>query len=116
MTLADRLQIGIDLAGVSQGWLEQAAALPKGYASRILKGQRKRLNPDLLERIAASLKVDYAWLATGRGQAPEGAPAESPSPPPTSSAPRPKDRGDRVAPTPGAVGGSATKVRGASWH
>lgn len=98
MTLADRLQIGIDLAGVSQGWLEQAAALPKGYASRILKGQRKRLNPDLLERIAASLKVDYAWLATGNGPPPEGAPAESPSPPPTSSAPRPKDRGDHWFP------------------
>jgi transcriptional regulator with XRE-family HTH domain len=48
------------------------ARLSRGYASRIVKGERLKLSPDTMRRIADVLGVNYEWLATGRGNAEEG--------------------------------------------
>ena len=64
-TLAERVLQS--LRGRSLGWLERAAELPKGYGTYITKGQRKKLNPDMMGRLAKALEVDHHWLATGEG-------------------------------------------------
>jgi len=66
----------MEARGFNQVDLEQAAGLPRGYASRILSGKRRYLRPEQLQRLAEGLRVDYTWLATGEGEmepAPPGA-------------------------------------------
>ncbi|EYF06039.1 helix-turn-helix domain-containing protein [Chondromyces apiculatus] len=57
----------LGLRGMTRLALEEEARLARGYASRILKGERLKLSPELLRRIADALQVSYEWLATGRG-------------------------------------------------
>lgn len=64
-TLAERIRKALDNCGMSQGRLETEAKLPRGYASRILAGQRKRIGPAMLCRIAAAVGVDVRELAVG---------------------------------------------------
>lgn len=74
--LAKRVEAA--LAGRSGGWLEQHASLPKGYASYILTGKRRKLGPDFMGRIAKALGVSLAWLMTGTGPMAEAAKAYDP--------------------------------------
>ncbi len=66
-TLAERIAIMLEKRQLSQHGLEGEAKLSRGYVSRILKGERAKLSPDMMARIAAALEVSYEWLATGRG-------------------------------------------------
>jgi transcriptional regulator with XRE-family HTH domain len=53
---------------MSQQQLEQTAELSKGYVSRIQRGERVHVSPDVLRRVAEALEVSYEWLATGKGE------------------------------------------------
>lgn len=64
-SLADRVVAALGTRSV--GWLEREASLPRGYGSYITKGQRKKLNPDMMGRLARALEVEHHWLATGEG-------------------------------------------------
>lgn len=66
-TLADRVKQALDAEGMAQNALEAEAKLPKGYVSRILKGERKRVGSQLTSRMAKVLKVNHDWLTTGEG-------------------------------------------------
>ncbi|MCC6557272.1 MAG: helix-turn-helix transcriptional regulator [Polyangiaceae bacterium] len=66
-TLADRITYALDQRQMSQKGLEDEARMSRGYVSRLLKGERLKLSPELLRRIADTLRVSYEWLATGRG-------------------------------------------------
>lgn len=68
-TLADRIGELLTKRDMSQQGLERAARLSRGYVTRIRKGERVRIAPDILQRIADVLEVSYQWLATGRGTA-----------------------------------------------
>lgn len=66
-TLAARIALVLDKRQMSQHRLEYEANLSRGYVSRILKGERHKLSPELLRRMADALEVSFEWLATGRG-------------------------------------------------
>ncbi|MGK4001127.1 helix-turn-helix transcriptional regulator [Sorangium sp. So ce1036] len=66
-SLAERIAIMLEKRQMSQHGLEGAAQLSRGYVSRILKGERAKLSPDMMRRIADALEVSFEWLATGRG-------------------------------------------------
>lgn len=74
-TLSERIAYALDLRQMSQKGLEDEARLSRGYVSRILKGERLKLSPDLMRRIADTLRVSYEWLATGRGNLDETSPS-----------------------------------------
>lgn len=67
-TIAERIVYALDLRQMSQTGLEQAAHLSRGYVSRMRRGERMKFSPDLLRRTADGLRVNYEWLATGRGE------------------------------------------------
>jgi transcriptional regulator with XRE-family HTH domain len=59
----ERLREAVDRLGWSGGDLERAADLPRGYASRLLRGERGRRAPhELVSRIAVALGVTVEWL------------------------------------------------------
>lgn len=66
-TLSERVAYLIDLRNMSRQGLEEEARLSRGYVSRVIKGERLKLSPELLRRMADALQVSYEWLATGRG-------------------------------------------------
>jgi len=66
-TIAERIVYALDVREMSQTGLEQAAHLSRGYVSRMRRGERMKFSPDLLRRTADGLRVNYEWLATGRG-------------------------------------------------
>ncbi|WP_437721807.1 helix-turn-helix domain-containing protein [Sorangium sp. So ce861] len=68
-TLAERIAVMLEQRQLSQHVLEGKAQLSRGYVSRILKGERAKLSPDMMRRIADALEVSFEWLATGRGDA-----------------------------------------------
>lgn len=80
-TLAERVAAAMEARGFNQVDLEQAAGLPRGYASRILSGKRRYLRPEQLQRLAEGLAVNYQWLATGEGDM-AGTPDAPPPPTP----------------------------------
>jgi transcriptional regulator with XRE-family HTH domain len=88
-TFADRVRLALEASGLTQNALETDAKLPKGYVSRILKGERKRLGAEMIDRMADVLGVDQSWLGTGRGSMAKAAgtsgqasPVAEPSSPP----------------------------------
>ncbi|WP_437935282.1 helix-turn-helix domain-containing protein [Sorangium sp. So ce341] len=66
-SLAERVALMLEKRQMSQHGLEGEAKLSRGYVSRILKGERMKLSPEMMRRIADALEVSYEWLATGRG-------------------------------------------------
>lgn len=66
-------RVALALGERSGGWLEREAMLPKGYGSYILSGNRRKLGPDFMGRIAKALGVSLTWLMTGTGPMTEGA-------------------------------------------
>ncbi|AKT38274.1 uncharacterized protein CMC5_024170 [Chondromyces crocatus] len=78
-SLADRLLHALELRNMTRLALEEEARLARGYASRILKGERLKLSPELMRRIADALRINYEWLATGRGNLDD--PSSVPPPP-----------------------------------
>lgn len=67
-TFRSRVQHRLDVIGISQSELERRTGLSKGYASRLLSGDRgTRMDLDLIARLADTLGCSYEWLAVGRG-------------------------------------------------
>lgn len=66
-TLAERLKEALAARQISMQGLDGEAKLPRGYASRVTRGERLSLNPDMLRRIATVLRINYEWLAIGSG-------------------------------------------------
>lgn len=66
-SLAERVATMLEARNLSQHGLEYKAQLSRGYVSRIIKGERTKLSPDMMRRIADALEVSLDWLATGRG-------------------------------------------------
>lgn len=82
-TLAERLSRALTHSGFNQREVETKAGLSKGYLSRLVGGERARVDAGRLQKIATATGVDFAWLSTGAGPmlAPFGAaPTESASP------------------------------------
>lgn len=88
--LDDRLRRALNHAGLNQKQLEDRAGLTRGYLSRVVNGERSRVEAGKLSRIAHACGVDFAWLSTGEGAmlptsvtstaAPPPATREEPSP------------------------------------
>src|SRR5262245_48044032 len=86
-TLGGRIAHTLEARQMSQVGLEQEARLARGYVTRILKGDRTRLSPEVMRRIADALRVNYEWLATGGKEMDDYQPAvATPEPPVSSSA------------------------------
>lgn len=66
-TLADRVRGAMEHAGLNQKQVEERARLSLGYMSRVLHGQRERVDAARLDRIANACGVDFEWLSTGKG-------------------------------------------------
>ncbi len=66
-TLADRVRAAMEHAGLNQKQVEERAKLSLGYMSRVLHGQRERVDAARLDRIANACGVDFEWLSTGKG-------------------------------------------------
>ena len=66
-TLSERVAYALEQRRMSQQALENEARLSRGYISRVSRGERTKLSPEMLRRIADGLRVSYEWLATGRG-------------------------------------------------
>ncbi len=66
-TLADRVRAAMEHAGLNQKQIEERARLSLGYLSRVLHGQRERVDAARLDRIANACGVDFEWLSTGKG-------------------------------------------------
>ena len=68
-------------AGLTQAELERRARLTRGFMSRPLREERKRVDPEYLQAIARACGVSYEWLATGTGEMfepPTKPPADTP--------------------------------------
>jgi len=66
-TLSGRVLYALELRQMSRQGLEEEARLSRGYVSRIVKGERLKLSPELMRRVSDALGISYEWLATGRG-------------------------------------------------
>lgn len=67
-TLAERLSRAMTHAGFNQKTLEEHAGLTRGYLSRVLKGERVRVDATRISRLALACGVDLRWLSTGEGE------------------------------------------------
>ncbi len=79
-TLGARLGRALAHAGFNQKEAEAAAGLSRGYLSRVLRGERTRVEAARLQALAEACGVDFRWLSTGQGAM--LSPADAPSPPP----------------------------------
>jgi len=79
-TLGARLGRALAHAGFNQKEAEAAAGLSRGYLSRVLRGERTRVEATRLQALAEACGVDFRWLSTGQGAM--LSPADAPSPPP----------------------------------
>jgi transcriptional regulator with XRE-family HTH domain len=66
-TLAERLRTALKHAGLNQKQLEESAGLSLGYMSRVLRGQRERIDAARIDKIARVCGVDFEWLSTAKG-------------------------------------------------
>lgn len=67
-TLAERLSMAMAHAGFNQKVLEERAGLTRGYLSRVLKGDRSRVDAGRISKLAEACGVDLRWLSTGEGE------------------------------------------------
>jgi len=81
-TLSDRVAYLLEQRQMTKLRLEEEAKLARGYVTRIIKGERLKLSPELLRRMADVLQVGYEWLATGRGDMYDVSPPPPPPKPP----------------------------------
>jgi transcriptional regulator with XRE-family HTH domain len=84
-TLGARLGRALAHAGFNQKEAEAAAGLSRGYLSRVLRGERTRVEATRLQALAEACGVDFRWLSMGQGAM--LSPADAPSRPPPSIAP-----------------------------
>lgn len=79
-TLGERLGRALVHAGMNQKEAEGAAGLSRGYLSRVLRGERNRVEAARLQALADACGVDLRWLSTGQGAmlAPVDAPGLAP--------------------------------------
>lgn len=84
-TLGARLGRALAHASFNQKEAEAAAGLSRGYLSRVLRGERTRVEAARLQALAEACGVDFRWLSTGQGAM--LSPSAAPSPPPPSAAP-----------------------------
>jgi len=66
--LSERVAYALEQRQMPQQALENETRLSRGYISRVSQGERTKLSPEMLRRIADGLRVSYEWLATGRGE------------------------------------------------
>lgn len=66
-TLAARLGEALVHSGLNQREVEQRAELSRGYLSRVVGGERVRVDAGRLQKIAQATGVMFAWLSTGQG-------------------------------------------------
>lgn len=70
-SLAERVKFAVARLRVSQNEIDRRLGKDTGYVSRLLsRGSNPRT--DTMQALAAALEVDYLWLSTGRGKAPDG--------------------------------------------
>ncbi len=66
-SLGARLGRALGRAGYNQKEAEQRAGLSRGYLSRVLRGERTRIEAARLQCLAEACGVDFTWLSTGHG-------------------------------------------------
>ena len=71
--LADRVALRLKELGISANKATSLAGLATGYVTRIRNRDRKTVSPELLEPLAAALKVHFDWLQRGVGEKEIGA-------------------------------------------
>lgn len=71
--LADRLSLRLQELGMSANKANYLAGYGDGYVSRIRTRKRRTVSPELLEPLAAALKVRFDWLQRGVGEKELGA-------------------------------------------
>lgn len=71
--LAGRVALRLKELGISANKATSLAGLATGYVTRIRNRDRKTVSPELLEPLAAALKVHFDWLQRGVGQKEIGA-------------------------------------------
>lgn len=86
-TLGARLGRALAHAGFNQKEAEAAAGLSRGYLSRVLRGERTRVEAARLESLAVACGVDFRWLSTGQGAMLSSPAAPSPLAPVTPTTP-----------------------------
>jgi transcriptional regulator with XRE-family HTH domain len=69
-TLVDRIEAVLELRQSNKGELARRSGVPKTTIQSIMENPTRSPRGDTLERIADALKVDLAWLQTGRGPSP----------------------------------------------
>lgn len=74
-SLSGRVLYALELRKMTRMALEEEAKLSRGYVSRVIKGERLKLSPELLRRMSDALQISYEWLATGRGDINDWSPA-----------------------------------------
>lgn len=94
-TLASRVRVAMEHAGLNQKQVEERAKLSQGYTSRVLSGQRVHIDAVRLDRIATACGVDFEWLSTGKG-AMITARAPTPAAPVTTTASEPEHAVERA--------------------
>lgn len=98
-TLADRIERIAEVLGISHRELARRTGLKETHLGVILKRLRAKpdagIHSDTMLAMARGAGVRLEWLSSGEGEMFEG--DRTPTPP-TSSAPRPKDRGDHWFP------------------
>ena len=67
-TLAERLQIALDAAGIKQIELARRVGVTRGAVSLWFKGTTTSLEGENLLKAAQALAISPTWLATGRGK------------------------------------------------
>lgn len=65
--LASRARLALEESGLSMNYVDKAAGQGSGYMTRLVRGAKKRPDPQILQRIADLLRVNLRWLATGEG-------------------------------------------------
>lgn len=83
--LDERLRRALHHAGLNQKQLEDRAGLTRGYLSRVVNGERSRVEAGKLSRIAHACGVDFAWLSTGDGAMLPASVTTTATPPPPSA-------------------------------
>lgn len=66
-TFPERLLEAMKARGYSQSRLEREAGFTAGHLSRLVNGKGTAVEPETLARLNDCLKVNFEWLAIGRG-------------------------------------------------
>lgn len=78
--LGRRIQIALDMRGLSKNAVQKALGMAPSHLSRIVSGQREDITVSTLVMLARHLGVRYEWLLEGTGPVERPEVADPPAP------------------------------------